>query len=210
MTSGAPRSLQEKAASHELARCGDCTMIKDVIDDAESRMGKALDALGRDLGTIRTGRASPALVERLVVDYYGSTTPLNQLAGISVPEPRLLVIQPWDKGSMQAIEKAIQKSELGLNPTNDGQVIRIAIPPLTADRRKQMVKMVQGHVEDGKVAIRNVRRDAMGQVKELLNEKMIGEDDERRAETQVDELTKRFVADADKMGKAKEQEVLEV
>jgi ribosome recycling factor len=210
MTSGAPRSLREKAAGHELARPGDCTMIKDVIDDAESRMGKALDALGRDLGTIRTGRASPALVERLVVDYYGSTTPLNQLAGISVPEPRLLVIQPWDKGSMQAIEKAIQKSELGLNPTNDGQVIRIAIPPLTADRRKQMVKMVQGHVEDGKVAIRNVRRDAMGQVKELLNEKMIGEDDERRAETQVDELTKRFVADADKMGKAKEQEVLEV
>ena len=185
-------------------------MIKDVIDDADSRMGKALDALGRDLGTIRTGRASPALVERLVVDYYGSTTPLNQLAGISVPEPRLLVIQPWDKGSMQAIEKAIQKSELGLNPTNDGQVIRIAIPPLTADRRKQMVKMVQSHVEDGKVAIRNVRRDAMGQVKELLNEKMIGEDDERRAETQVDDLTKRFVADADKMGKAKEQEVLEV
>ena len=185
-------------------------MIKDVIDDAESRMGKALDALGRDLGTIRTGRASPALVERLVVDYYGSTTPLHQLAGISVPEPRLLVIQPWDKGSMQAIEKAIQKSELGLNPTNDGQVIRIAIPPLTADRRKQMVKMVQGHVEEGKVAIRNVRRDAMNQVKELLNEKMIGEDDERRAEAQVDDLTKRFVADADKMGKAKEQEVLEV
>ena len=104
-------------------------MIKDVIDDAESRMGKALDALGRDLGTIRTGRASPALVERVVVDYYGSSTPLNQLAGISVPEPRLLVIQPWDKGSMPAIEKAIQKSELGLNPTNDGQVIRIAIPP---------------------------------------------------------------------------------
>jgi ribosome recycling factor len=185
-------------------------MIKDVIDDAESRMGKALDALGRDLGTIRTGRASPALVERLVVDYYGSTTPLNQLAGISVPEPRLLVIQPWDKGSMPAIEKAIQKSELGLNPTNDGQVIRIAIPPLTTDRRKQMVKMVQGHVEDGKVAIRNVRRDAMTQVKELLNEKMIGEDDERRAETQVDELTKRFVAEADKMGKSKEQDVLEV
>jgi ribosome recycling factor len=210
MTSGARRSLHEKAAGHELARRGDCTMIKDVIDDAESRMGKALDALGRDLGTIRTGRASPALVERLVVDYYGSTTPLNQLAGISVPEPRLLVIQPWDKGSMPAIEKAILKSELGLNPTNDGQVIRIAIPPLTTDRRKQMVKMVQGHVEDGKVAIRNVRRDAMGQVKELLNEKMIGEDDERRAEAQVDDLTKRFVADADKMGKAKEQEVLEV
>lgn len=185
-------------------------MIKDVMDDAEIRMSKAIDALQRDLSTIRTGRASPALVDRLVVDYYGSSTPLNQLAGISVPESRLLVIQPWDKGSMPAIEKAILKSELGLNPSNDGQVIRIAIPPLTAERRKQMVKLVHGHVEDAKVAVRNIRRDAVTQVKELLTEKMIGEDDERRAEHQVDELTKRFVNDADSVGKSKEQEVLEV
>lgn len=185
-------------------------MIKEVMDDAESRMGKAIDALQRDLSTIRTGRASPALVDRLVVDYYGSATPLNQLAGISVPESRLLVIQPWDKGSMPAIEKAILKSELGLNPSNDGQVIRIAIPPLTAERRKQMVKLVHGHVEDAKVAVRNIRRDAVTQVKELLSEKMIGEDDERRAEQQVDDLTKRFVNDADSVGKGKEQEVLEV
>jgi ribosome recycling factor len=188
-------------------------MIKDVMDDAEIRMGKAIDALQRDLGSIRTGRASPSLVERLAVDYYGSSTPLNQLAGISVPEPRLLVIQPWDRGSMGAIEKAIQaiqKSELGLNPSNDGQVIRIAIPILTEERRKQLVKLVHGHVEEAKVAVRNIRRDAMASVKELLNEKLIGEDDERRAEQQVDELTKRYVADVDKVGKTKELEVLEV
>lgn len=184
-------------------------MIDDVMADAEVRMGKAIDALRRDLGSIRTGRASPSLVDRLVVDYYGSSTPLNQLAGVSVPEPRLLVIQPWDRGSMPAIEKAIMKSELGLNPSNDGQIIRIAIPPLTEDRRKQLVKLVHGHVEEGKVALRNVRRDAMAHVKELLNEKMIGEDDERRAEHQVDDLTKRFVSEADRVGKAKEQEVLE-
>jgi len=184
-------------------------MIKDVIDDAEVRMGKAIDALRRDLGTIRTGRASPTLVERLTVDYYGSSTPLNQLAGISVPEPRMLVIQPWDRGSMAAIEKAIMKSELGLNPTNDGQVVRIAIPPLTEERRKQLVKLVHGHVEEGKVALRNIRRDAMANVKELMSEKLIGEDDERRAEQQVDELTKRYVSDAERVGKSKEQEVLE-
>ena len=185
-------------------------MIKDVMDDAEVRMGKAIDALRRDLATIRTGRASPSLVERLPVDYYGSSTPLNQLAGISVPEPRMLVIQPWDRGSMAAIEKAIMKSELGLNPTNDGQVVRIAIPALTEERRKQLVKLVHGHVEEGKVALRNIRRDAVTHVKELLAEKQIGEDDERRAEQQVDELTKRFVSDAERVGKAKEQEVLEV
>ena len=185
-------------------------MINDVIADAETRMGKAIDALRRDLGGIRTGRASPALVERLTVDYYGAATPLNQLAGISVPEPRLLVIQPWDRGAMSAIEKAIMKSELGLNPTNDGQVIRIAIPALTEERRKQLVKVVLGHVEECKVAIRNIRRDAMSDVKELMNVKEIGEDDERRAEHQVDDLTKRFVSAADSVGKAKEQEVLEV
>jgi ribosome recycling factor len=185
-------------------------MINDVMSDAEVRMGKAIDALRRDLASIRTGRASPTLVERLQVDYYGSSTPLNQLAGISVPEPRLLVIQPWDRGSMAAIEKAIMKSELGLNPTNDGQVVRIAIPPLTEERRKQLVKLVHGHVEDAKVALRNIRRDAVTHVKELLSEKLIGEDDERRAEHQVDDITKRFVADAERVGKAKEQEVLEV
>ncbi len=185
-------------------------MIQDVLADAEDRMGKAMEALRRDLSTIRTGRASPSLVERLTVEYYGTPTPLNQLAGISVPEPRLLVIQPWDRGTMGAIEKAIQKSELGLNPSNDGQVIRIAIPALTEERRKQLVKLVHSHVEDGKVAVRNIRRDAMGHVRELWNERMISEDDERRAQHQVDDLTKRFTDEADKIGKAKEREVLEV
>ncbi len=185
-------------------------MIQDVLSDAESRMGKAMDALRRDLTSIRTGRASPSLVDRLTVDYYGTATPLNQLAGISVPEPRLLVIQPWDRGSIGVIEKAIQKSELGLQPNNDGQVIRINIPALTEDRRKQMVKMVHGHVEDGKVAVRNIRRDSVAQIRELMSEKMISEDDERRGEGQVDEVAKRFTEEADRIGKAKEHEVLEV
>lgn len=185
-------------------------MIGDVLTDAENRMGKAMDALRRELGTIRTGRASPTLVDRLTVEYFGSPTPLNQLAGVSVPESRLLVIQPWDKGTISAIERAIQKSELGLNPTNDGQVIRIAIPALTEDRRKQLVRLVHGHVEDGKVAVRNIRRDAIGNVRDLLDERMISEDDERRAHQQVEDLAKRFVDEAEKIGKAKEQDVLEV
>jgi ribosome recycling factor len=185
-------------------------MIQDVLADAESRMAKAMDALKRDLGSIRTGRASPSLVERLTVDYYGTQTPLNQMAGISVPEPRLLVIQPWDRGSIGVIEKAIQKSELGLNPTNDGQVIRIGIPALTEERRKQLVKIVHSHVEEGKVSVRNVRRDAVSQIRELMSEKMISEDDERRGEHQVDDLTKKYVEEADKIGKSKEHEVLEV
>lgn len=185
-------------------------MIDEVMSDGEQRMGKAMDALRRDLGVIRTGRASPSLVERLTVEYYGTPTPLNQLAGISVPEPRLIVIQPWDRGTIGVIEKAIQKSELGLTPTNDGQVIRIGIPALTEERRKQLVKLVHHHVEDGKVAVRNIRRDAMSHIRDMLTEKMISEDDERRAEHQVDDLAKRFTDEADKIGKAKESEVLEV
>nr|MBA3413600.1 ribosome recycling factor [Chloroflexia bacterium] len=137
-------------------------MIADVLGDAESRMGKAIEALRRDLGSIRTGRANPSLVDRVTVDYYGTPTPINQMAGISVPEARLLVIQPWDRGTIPAIEKAIQKSELGLNPNNDGQVIRIAIPALTEERRKQLVRGVHQHVEEGKGALRNIRRDAIG------------------------------------------------
>ena len=185
-------------------------MIQDVLADAEARMGKAMDALRRDLSTIRTGRASPSLVDRLTVEYFGTPTPLNQLSGVSVPEPRLLVIQPWDRGTIGAIEKAIQRSELGLNPTNDGQLIRIAIPALTEERRKQLVKLVHNHVEEGKVAVRNIRRDATGSIRELWNERMISEDDERRALHQVDDLTKRFTDEADKIGKAKEHEVMEV
>lgn len=185
-------------------------MIADVLRDAETRMEKAIEALRRDLSSVRTGRANPSLVERVSVDYYGTPTPINQLAGISVPEARLLVIQPWDRGTIPAIEKAIQKSELGLNPNNDGQVIRIAIPALTEERRKQLVKMVHHHAEEGKVAVRNIRRDAIGSVRELANERMISEDDERRGMTQVEELTKRFVDEIDRVGKAKEHDVMAV
>jgi len=185
-------------------------VIEDVLADAEDRMTKTLDNLQRELAGIRTGRASPGLIERLEIDYYGTPTPLNQVAGISAPEPRLLVVQPWDRSAMAAIEKAIRSSELGLNPTNDGQVIRIAIPPLTEERRKALVRVVRQKVEESRVAIRNIRRDALAQVKELLQEKLIGEDDERRAEQQVQELTNRYINEADKIGKNKEAEVLEV
>ena len=185
-------------------------MVEDVIADAESRMAKALDALRRDLSTVRTGRANPALLDRITVEAYGTISPLNQVAGISVPEPRMLVIQPWDKNTIPAIEKAIQKSDIGITPSNDGQIIRIALPPLTEERRKQLVKVVHSHIEDAKVAIRNIRRDAMSSVKELMGEKMISENDERRAEGQVTELTKKFADEADRIGKAKEHEVMEV
>lgn len=184
--------------------------VAEVTKDTETRMGKAIDALHHHLNSVRTGRAVPALVEDLKVDYYGTTMPLNQLASISAPESRLLVIQPWDKGSMQPIEKAIMTSELGMTPNNDGQVIRLNIPPLNEERRKQMVKIVHGHVEDAKVAIRNIRRDAMSSLKTLMNKKEISEDDERRAHESLEALTKKFVEETDSIGKAKEHEVLEV
>ena len=185
-------------------------MIKEVLSDAEHRMGKAVEALHHHLASVRTGRANPSLLDRIVVDYYGTPTPVNQLAGISVPESRMLVIQPWDKGSMAAIAKAIMKSDLGITPSNDGQVIRLGIPPLTEERRKQMVKQVHSLVEEGKVSVRNVRRDALASAKELAGEKLVSEDEERRASTQVDEMTKRFVDEIERVGKAKEAEVLEV
>ncbi len=185
-------------------------MIADTLSDAQVRMEKAMDALRHNLATIRTGRASPALLDRVQAEYYGAMTPLNQLAGISAPEPRLLVIQPWDRGSIGPIERAIQKSDLGLVPNNDGQVIRISIPTLTEERRKQLVKVVHQTVEEGKVAVRNIRRDAMHQTREMRSKKEISEDDERRAEHELDALTKKFTDEADRIGKAKEQEVLEV
>ena len=185
-------------------------MIKEVLSDAEHRMGKAVEALHHHLASVRTGRANPSLLDRIVVDYYGTPTPVNQLAGISVPESRMLVIQPWDKGSMAAIEKAIMKSDLGITPSNDGQVIRLGIPPLTEERRKQMVKQVHSLVEEGKVSVRNVRRDALASAKELAGDKLVSEDEERRASAQVDEMTKRFVDEIERVGKAKEAEVLEV
>ena len=185
-------------------------MIDEIRQDADHRMHSAIEALQRELSGIRTGRASPALVERLHVDYYGASTPLNQLAGVSAPESRLLVIQPWDRSSMPAIEKAILRSELGLTPNNDGQVIRLAIPPLNEERRKTLVKLVRSKVEDGKVAVRNVRRDAVDSIKSLTREHVIGEDDERRGLHEVDAVSKRYVDEADRLGQLKEAEVLEV
>lgn len=185
-------------------------MIDETFADAETRMGKAVEALRRELATIRTGRASPALVEHLKVDYYGASTPLQQLATISVPEARLLVIQPWDKGALGAIEKAIQKSDLGLTPSNDGNIIRLAIPQLTEERRKELAKLVHKKVEDGRVAIRNVRRDAHELLRDLLREKEISEDEERRAQEQLQKITDRFIAEAEQVGQEKEREVLEV
>ncbi|MBX6341103.1 MAG: ribosome recycling factor [Thermomicrobiaceae bacterium] len=173
-------------------------------------MRKTIDDLRRELAGVRTGRASPGLIERLEVDYYGTPTPLNQIAGISAPEPRMLVVQPWDRSAIGLIEKSIRQSELGLNPSSDGQVIRINIPPLTEERRREYVKLVRHMVEDHKVAIRNVRRDALADVKELAKERLIGEDDEKRAEHQIQELTNRYVNEADKLGKQKEDEILAV
>lgn len=185
-------------------------MIDDVLSETESKMKKANEALKREMGNIRTGRASPGLIERLHVEYYGATTPLNQLASISVPEPRMLMVQPWDKGSMGAIEKAIQKSELNLNPTNDGKVIRVVLPALNEQRRKELVKVVKSKVEEGKIAIRNVRRDHINDLKELLQEKMISEDEEKRAQERIQQLTDRYTHEAESIGQHKEQEILEV
>lgn len=185
-------------------------MIEETLADAEQRMGKAIEALRRELATIRTGRAQPALVEHLRVDYYGTPTPLNQLASIAAPEARLLTIQPWDKRSMGAIERAIQMSDLGLNPTNDGNIIRLVIPQLTEERRKELVKVVHRKVEEGRVAVRNVRRDRLEELRRLQRDKEASEDEERRAQDQLQKLTDRFIAEADQVGQEKEQELLEV
>ena len=184
--------------------------VASVLKDSETRMGKSMDSLNHNLGSIRTGRANPAMVEDIQVEAYGSMMPLNQVASISVPEARMLMIQPWDKGSIKAIEKAIMTSELGITPNNDGTVIRLAIPMLTEERRKQMVKQVHGFVEDAKVSVRNIRRDAMQTLKTLTNDKEISEDEERRAHDQLETLTKKYTDRSDEIGKEKEAEVLEV
>jgi ribosome recycling factor len=185
-------------------------MIEDVLKETEERMNKAVDALRDDLVTIRTGRASPALVERLPVEYYGTPTPLNQLATISVPEPRLLAIRPWDPNALPEIEKAILKSELGLTPSNDGKVIRLTIPRLTEERRRELVKIVGRRVEEGRIAIRNIRRDAIEDLRELERERLISEDEFYRAKDDIQEITDKFVAKMDEIGREKEREILEI
>jgi ribosome recycling factor len=185
-------------------------MIKDLLRETEEKMQKPVDALRGDLATIRTGRASPALVERLLVEYYGTPTPLNQLATTSVPEPRLLAIRPWDPNALADIEKAILKSELGLTPSNDGKVIRLSIPRLTEERRQELVKVVGKRVEEGKIAIRNIRRDAIEDLREMDSEKLISEDEFYRTKDDVQEITDRFVAKMDEIGRDKEREITEI
>lgn len=185
-------------------------MATDILSEAEDKMKKAVEVLSKELASIRTGRASTALVDRLQVEYYGTPTPLNQLASVSVPEPRLLVIQPWDRTALGAIEKAILKSDLGLTPTNDGKVIRLAIPPLTEERRRDLVKVVRRRVEEGRIAVRNVRREAHDDLRDLEKEKLISEDEFRRSNERLQKLTDAMVEQVEKVGQKKEEEVLEV
>lgn len=185
-------------------------MTTDLFDDAERRMQKAVDALKHDLGSIRTGRASSALLERIQVDYYGTPMPINQVATVTVPEARLLVIQPWEKKMLTDIEKAIQKSDLGINPNNDGQVIRLAIPPMNEERRRDLVKTLHKKLDEHKVAVRNVRRDIQDKLRDREKKKEVSEDELKRSTDRLQKLTDRYIDEMDKVGKAKEQEILEV
>jgi len=181
-----------------------------VLLGADGKMRKAVEVLKSELVTIRTGRAHPGLVEHIVVDYYGTPVPLNQIAGISIPEARLIVIQPWDKQVLPNIEKAILKSDLGLNPNNDGNIIRLPVPQLTEERRNQLVKLVRKKVEDSKVAVRNVRRDALEGLRKLKDSKEMSEDEQRRAMIKLQQLTDKFIEETDQVSKAKESELLEL
>jgi len=185
-------------------------MIDEVLGELRERMEKSVEALQVDLMAIRTGRASPALVERLPVEYYGTPTPLNQMASIAAPEPRLLVIRPWDPSSLRDIERAILGSDLGLTPMNDGMLIRLSIPRLTEERRRELVKVVSRRVEEARVAVRNLRRDALQDLKEFEKEKMISEDEFFRGKDKVQELTDEFVEKIDEIGQRKEEEVMEI
>ncbi len=185
-------------------------MIDEVLSELQSEMAATIESLKRDLSRIRTGRANPALLEGLMVDYYGADTVLMKLATISAPEPKLLVVQPFDQGSVAAIEKAIQTSDLGLSPINDGKILRVPIPDLTEERRRELVKRVRREAENHRVSARNHRRDANETLKELLAEKEIGEDDMRRAQEKVEEVTKKAIEQIDEIAKVKEEEVLSV
>jgi ribosome recycling factor len=185
-------------------------MIDGLLEDARARMGKSVESSQHEFASVRTGRASPALLDRIVVDYYGAMTPLNQLATISAPEARLITVQPYDKSSIKAIEKAINESDVGLNPSNDGNVVRLAVPDLTEERRRELVKVVRHLAEDGRVAIRGVRRDVMGDLRELKSEGEASSDDEHRAEVELQKLTDAKIGELDSVLKTKEEEILEV
>jgi ribosome recycling factor len=185
-------------------------MIDDLVTDATRRMDASVEHTQQEFNTVRTGRASAALLDRIQVDYYGQPTPLKQLATINVPEPRLLTVQPFDPGSLKSIEKAILESDLGLQPSNDGKIIRLPIPQLTEERRKELVKMVRHLAEEGRVAVRNVRRDAIHHLKELVDAGDVGADEEHRAEDRVQKLTDGHVEKIEELLKRKEAEILEV
>ncbi len=185
-------------------------MIEANLREAESKMQKSLEALAKEIVTIRTGRASPALVERIPVEYYGNPTPLNQLATITVPEARMILVQPWDRSVIGAVEKALQKSELGLNPANDGQLIRIPIPPLNEERRREYARLVKRYAEGTHVAIRNIRREQMDRMKALEKEKKISADEARRGSEQLQKIADRYIARVDEAAARKEAEIMEV
>lgn len=185
-------------------------MIDEIFEDLKDRMGKSIESLKREYSRLRTGRASVSLLDGIRVSYYDTPTPLNQMASLAVPEPRLIVIQPWDKTAIEDIEKAILKSELGLTPMNDGKVIRISIPPLTEERRKELVKVARKMSEENKVSIRNIRRDANEMLKDLKKEKEITEDDLYRSQEEVQKATDQFISQVDELCAAKEKEILEI
>jgi ribosome recycling factor len=184
--------------------------VETALADGRDRMQKAIGHLKEEMGSIRTGRASPTLLARITIDYYGATVPLQQLAGITVPEPRTLMVQPFDKGSIQAIEKALQASDLGVTPSNDGQVIRLNIPQLTEERRKELIKVVHNRAEEGRVAVRNVRRHHKDELEKLEKDHTISEDDLKRAEKELQKLTDQYVAEVDEILAHKEQELKEI
>jgi ribosome recycling factor len=182
----------------------------EVISDTRARMRRSVGALTREMNTIRTGRASPALIENLLVDYYGAPTPLVQLAAISVPEPRMLVIQPWDKQALEDVAKGILKSDLGLTPNSDGTVIRLNIPALTEERRRDLVRLVSRKVEEGHVSVRNIRRDSLEALRGMEKDKSLSRDESRRAQDELQKVTDSYIAEMDEMGREKEAEVMEV
>ncbi|HZD59369.1 MAG TPA: ribosome recycling factor [Anaerolineae bacterium] len=185
-------------------------MVQDVLSEAEDKMKKAVTAIKSELASVRTGRASAALFDRLMVDYYGTKTPLRQVASVSTPEAQLAIIQPWDKSAISAIEKAIMTSDLGVTPSNDGNIIRVPFPPLSEERRKDFVKLVKKMAEEGKVAVRGSRHSARDDLEDLEKEKLISEDERKRAEKKIDELTDKYVKEIDGLLNKKEQELMEV
>jgi ribosome recycling factor len=185
-------------------------MLDDILKTAEYKMTRAVEVLSTDLQSVRTGRASPALLDRIQVDYYGSITPINGVASISAPDPRMVLVQPWDRGMLGPIEKAIQKSDLGINPTNDGQVIRLALPQLTEERRKELVKQVHSRAEEARIAIRNCRRDALDHLRKAEKDGGVSSEDEKRAQERLQKLTDQFVKRVEEVSHRKETEVMEV